>query len=87
MCVVPTEARCGGRDRVEVWSAHAFGARTIDARAPNTVLQLTASRARSLGFWHARCGALAAAEHQAVRRVFESNLLFDSLQSPLYKSY
>jgi hypothetical protein len=32
------------------------------------VLQLTASRARSLGFWYTRWGALAAAEHQAVGR-------------------
>jgi len=48
--VMLTERPLCRRDPVRVWLAHAGGAQTMDAGAPNKPFQLTASRARSLGF-------------------------------------
>jgi len=45
-----SNARCGRRDTVRVWSAHAVGSPERRFGSPNTALQLTASRARSLLF-------------------------------------
>ena len=48
--VVLCKARCAGRDPFLVWSAHAGGKRAMATGMPNTPMQPTAARARSLAF-------------------------------------
>ncbi len=66
--VVQIEARCAGRDGVQVWSAHAAGSPSEGDRSAEQAVAADRFAREIVGFLNTLTGALAAAERQALGR-------------------